>query len=121
MARGQADRARTARPVNVNLPSAVRLLYPVEGGRRRSSTALREWSALHDKGRSVRPSRARERAMTCEQRELLLQLVEQLRTRGFDVRVGWIDCDVHGKHAEHFRHSRAAASWSFPQTPDKRI
>jgi len=56
--------------------------------------------------------------MTCEQRQTLLQLVEQLRGRGFDVRVGWIDCDVHGKHAAHFRHSRVAASRSFPQTLD---
>ena len=59
--------------------------------------------------------------MTCEQRETLLKLAEQLRARGFDVRVGWIDCDAHGKHAAHFRHSRAAASRSFPQTPDQTV
>jgi hypothetical protein len=59
--------------------------------------------------------------MTCEQRETLLRLVEYLRARGLDVRVGWIDCDSHGKHVEHFRHSRAAASRSFPQTLDKPV
>ena len=55
--------------------------------------------------------------MTCCQRELLMRLVWQLQERGLDVRVGWIDCDAHGKHAAHFRHSRVAASRSFPQTP----
>ena len=59
--------------------------------------------------------------MTCERREMLFQLAKQLRARGFDVRVGWINCDVHGKHAAHFRHSRAAASRSFPQTPDEPV
>jgi hypothetical protein len=47
--------------------------------------------------------------------------VEQLQARGFDVSVGWIDCDAHGKHAAHFRHSRTAASRSFPQTPDEPV
>jgi len=55
--------------------------------------------------------------MTCEQRETLLRLAEQVQARGFGVRVGWIDCDAHGKHAAHFRHSRNAASRSSPQTP----
>lgn len=59
--------------------------------------------------------------MTCKQRETLLRLAEHLRARGFDVRVGWIDCDAHKKHAAHFRHSRTAASRSFPQTPDKPV
>jgi hypothetical protein len=57
--------------------------------------------------------------MTCQQRELLLRLVMQLQERGFDVRIGWIDCDAHGKHTAHFRHSRVAARRSFPQTPSK--
>jgi hypothetical protein len=59
--------------------------------------------------------------MTCEQQDMLLRLAEQLQARGFDVRVGWIDCDAHGKHAAHFRHSRCAASRSFPQTPDESV
>jgi hypothetical protein len=59
--------------------------------------------------------------MTCEQRETLLRIVEELRARGLDVCVGWIDCDAHGKHAAHFLHSRDAASRSFPRTLDKTV
>jgi hypothetical protein len=59
--------------------------------------------------------------MRCEQRETLLRLAKQLRARGFDVRVGWVDCDVQCQHAAHFRHRRIAASRSFPQTPDKSV
>ena len=58
--------------------------------------------------------------MTCEQREKLLRLARSSRSEGLDVRIGWIDCEAHGKHAAHFRHSRVAtASRSFPQTPGK--
>jgi hypothetical protein len=46
--------------------------------------------------------------MNCHQRETLLSLVRQLQERGLDVRIGWIDCVEHGKHAAHFRHSRVA-------------
>lgn len=120
--RRSAGRDRTVRPVIFNLQSALRLLNPIQKAKGPLfCSPFHERSALHDEGRSLRPSRARERAMTCEQRQTLLQLVEQLRARGFDVRVGWIDCDVHGKHAAHFRHSRAAASRSFPQTPDEAV
>src|SRR5215472_12932686 len=34
----------------------------------------------------------------------------QLQERGFDVRIGWIDCEAHGKHTAHLRHSRVAES-----------
>src|SRR5581483_1531756 len=43
--------------------------------------------ALRDKGRSVWPSRERERAMRCRQREMPLRLTEELQARGFEVRV----------------------------------
>jgi hypothetical protein len=59
--------------------------------------------------------------MTCAQRETLLLLVRELQERGFDVRIGWIDCEAHGKHAAHFRHSHVMVSPSFPQMPNDSI
>jgi hypothetical protein len=46
-----------------------------------------------------------------------MQLARELQELGLDLQIGWIDCDQHGRHLAHFRHSRVAASRSFPQTP----